>query len=62
MKIGKTHPLSEWPVYPGGAISGVLLAVAAVLLFLVDIPALQHSLPAVRVIVVVLWAISVCRN
>jgi hypothetical protein len=38
-----------------------LFAVVSVAMFLVDIPALRHWLPAVRVIVVVLWALRAFR-
>jgi hypothetical protein len=46
--------LSNWPRYPGGAIAGILLAIAGVLLFLSDSPALRHLVPAVQGVIVVL--------
>ena len=58
----KPAPLSNWPRYPGGVVGGIVLAIASVLLFLIDTPALHHFLPAVRIVVVVLWALRLFRS
>jgi hypothetical protein len=61
--VAKQDPrLSEWPVYPGGGIAGALLAVSSVVIFVADVPALRDCLPVARALLVLLWALRICRS
>jgi len=55
----KVSPLSNWPRYPGGAIAGVLIGVASILLFFTGIPPLWFVLLAALIVALVL---SVLRS
>jgi hypothetical protein len=58
----RPSPLSHWPRYPGGAIAGVLIGSASVLLFFIGGPALRAMLPTALVLAVALWALRSSRS
>ena len=58
----KFSPLSNWPRYPGGAIAGVLVGAASVLLFFVGNRSLGSVLPVAAILVVIFWALRSGRS
>ena len=53
MELQKTHRT----VFDGGTLAGALFALFSIAVFLIDAPALRSFLPALRLLVVALWAL-----